>query len=79
MSGYAPAPGAMMTGTSQEVSRPHSRIALGLDYFHIPIPFPKLLSMPAEQEVVTRQTFQAAPAPMPAPAPVYAPAPEARP
>lgn len=75
MSGYAPAPGALMTGATQEVSRPHSRITLGFDFFHLPIPYPKLFSLPVEQEVVTRQTFQAVPAPAAAPAPVYAPAP----
>jgi hypothetical protein len=72
---YQAAPGAMMTGTTQTVSPPRSRICLTFDCFHIPIPYPKLMALPVEQEVVTRSTYQAAPAYAAAPAPVYAPAP----
>jgi len=73
---YSAAPGAMMTGTTQTVSPPRSRICLTFDCFHIPIPYPKLVALPVEQEVVTRSTYQAVPAYAAAPAPVYAPAPQ---
>jgi hypothetical protein len=86
----APAYGPAMTSSTQTV-RPHTRIALGFDTIRIPLPCLKFFALPGEQEVVTRQTFQApamsyAPAPamapmMPvaaAPAPVmYAPQPQA--
>jgi hypothetical protein len=76
--GYAPvalAPAAVPTGSTQTV-RQRNRIALGLEFIRIPLPYPKILAMPGEQEVITRQTYQApAAAPIPAGyAPMMAPA-----
>jgi hypothetical protein len=74
---YAPVmapgyPAPVMTSSTQTVSPKH-RITLGFDTIRVPIPVLKLFATPAEQEVVTRQTFQA-PAPMMAPvAPMMAP------
>src|SRR5262245_36772146 len=83
--GYAPgpmsapygAPGALITGATQTVSPTKHRITLGLDFFNIPIPYPKFFVMPPEQEVITRHTYQPVPSAMQAPAPVmsYAPPP----
>jgi hypothetical protein len=64
----APTAPAGLMGTSQTVKQKH-RLALSLEYIRIPLPYPKLMSLPGEQEVVTRQTYQA-----PAYAPVMAPA-----
>jgi hypothetical protein len=52
----------VITSTEQTVSAPRARLALSIGYFRMPIPYPRLISLPGEQEVVTRQTQQVVPA-----------------
>jgi hypothetical protein len=48
-------------------TREHPRLALGLDWVPIPIPIPRLYSVPAEQTVtLTQPQFAVAPPPVPA-------------
>jgi hypothetical protein len=65
---YAPAmmqavPQSAVATTVQTVSTPRDRIALGLEWVRLPVPFPRLFAVPGPQEVVTRTQYapQAAP------------------
>jgi hypothetical protein len=61
-----PATAAVPTMTRTTV-RQRSRIALGIDYFRVPIPFPRFFSIPGPQRVVTETEFASAAAAFPVP------------
>src|SRR5262245_7456172 len=61
--GPAAAPMDGITSTEQRVSPPRARLGISFEVFHLPIPYPRLVALPGEQEIVTRQrTEQVIPA-----------------